>query len=73
MQTDMENPPPSSAEARDQTLVTELLVLHDGRILVHNLTPVFAEVLKELNPEDPHFAARAAAPVHAPSDHEFPG
>jgi hypothetical protein len=37
-------PPPSA--------FTELLVLGDGRILVHNLTPAMARILSELNPAD---------------------
>jgi len=30
---------------------TELLILADGKILVHNLTPAFADLLTQLNPE----------------------
>ena len=35
-----------------QPLMTELLILADGGILVHNLTPTMAAILQELNPED---------------------
>ncbi len=34
------------------SLTTELLVLPDGRILVHDLTPAFAILLNELKPSD---------------------
>ncbi|HZM01965.1 MAG TPA: hypothetical protein VFC44_02990 [Candidatus Saccharimonadales bacterium] len=33
-------------------LVTEFLLLPDGRILVQNLTPVMAAILLELNPDE---------------------
>ena len=36
---------------RPQESVSELLILPDGRILVHNLTQPFAELLHELNPD----------------------
>ncbi len=38
---------------------TDLLLLPDGRILVHNLTPTMAEVLKQLNPLDEQIQPRA--------------
>jgi hypothetical protein len=41
-----------------QMLTTELLILPDGRILVHNLTQPFAELLHELNPIDEQIASR---------------
>ena len=51
-------------------LVTELLILPDGRILVHNLTQSFAELLRELNPGDEQISSRVA---HYPSTtHELP-
>jgi hypothetical protein len=40
--------PKSSAE----NPVSEILILADGRILAHNITPVMANVLAELNPAD---------------------
>lgn len=40
-------------------LCSELLILPDGRILVHNLTPAFAGLLSELNPGDEEIGARA--------------
>jgi hypothetical protein len=38
---------PGDVEAE---LTSELLLMPDGRILVHNLTPAFADLLHELNP-----------------------
>jgi hypothetical protein len=38
--------------------VSELLILPDGRILVHNLTQTFAELLHELNSGDEQIASR---------------
>ena len=43
-----------------QRLTTELLILPDGRVLVHNLTPAFARLLHELNPNDAQIHPRAA-------------
>jgi hypothetical protein len=40
---------------------TELLILADGRVLVHNLTPAFAQILQNLNAEDELMNQRAAA------------
>lgn len=39
---------------------TELLILADGRILVHNLTPQFAQLLSSLNTNDKCMSLRAA-------------
>ena len=39
-----------ASPGKDQ--VSELLILPDGQILVHNLTPAFAGLLRELNPDD---------------------
>jgi hypothetical protein len=47
---------------RDSALTSELLVLPDGRILVHNLTPAFADLLNELNPADDAVKLRASKP-----------
>ena len=33
-------------------LTTELMIMPDGKVLAHNLTPVMAAVLSELNPAD---------------------
>ena len=41
---------------------SELLLLPDGRILVHNLTPAMAALLQQLDPEDRHMSERAILP-----------
>jgi len=53
------DPIESQAQA-PETLSSELLILPDGRILVHNLTPTMASVLRELNPDDDTIKTRAA-------------
>ena len=40
---------------------TEILILADGCILVHNLTPEAAAMLRELNPQDSVIAPRKDA------------
>ena len=40
--------------------LTELLLLPDGRILVHNLTPAMAALLKEFDLQDSDIALRAS-------------
>ena len=54
--------------ATEPLLTTELLVLPDGRVLVHNLTPVFADLLSELNPDDEQLQPRAGQIAH-PASH----
>ncbi|HEX4263248.1 MAG TPA: hypothetical protein VH597_02830 [Verrucomicrobiae bacterium] len=44
--------------ARREPLITELLLMPDGRILVHNLTSTFAELLNRLDPEDQQIISR---------------
>jgi hypothetical protein len=39
----------------------EILILPDGRILAHNITPAVAAVLAELNPADEPMRLRASA------------
>ena len=63
-------PEPTRTEA-----VTEVLLLPDGRVFAHNLTPTFTALLAELNPADPQFAPRVvtpAAPAAAPGDKQEP-
>jgi len=57
-------------------LATDLLILSDGTVLAHNLTPVMATVLHKLNPHDATIRARArcrrkqaasTGAAHAPS------
>jgi hypothetical protein len=54
---------PMPTDASEHCLTTELLLLPDGRVLVHNLTPAFADLLRELAPEDGRLAARAPRPA----------
>src|ERR1022692_291358 len=42
-------------------LTTELLILPDGQILVHNLTQPFAELLRELNPNCEQISSRVSS------------
>jgi hypothetical protein len=47
----------------------ELLILPDGRLLIHHLTPELAEVLSAVDPSDVRMRLRAkslspAAPLH---------
>lgn len=42
-------------------LVSELLVLPDGRILAQNITPTMAKLLSELDPKDEFMRERARA------------
>ena len=48
-------------------LTTDLLILPDGRILVHNMTRPFAELLSQLNPEDEQIEPRARERHQQPS------
>ena len=48
-----------AAESKGPGSTSELLILSDGRILVHNLTPAFAAVLALLNPADEQIRPRA--------------
>jgi hypothetical protein len=51
----------------------ELLVLPDGRILAHHLTPELAAVLAECNPSDEAMRKRAGqAPSRPLISHENP-
>jgi hypothetical protein len=50
----------SVSPGKDQ--VSELLILPDGRILVHNLTQPFAELLHELNPDAEQITSRIPHP-----------
>lgn len=48
-------------------LHSELLILPDGRILVHNLTQPMALVLHELNPGDDSINPRAETKLELPA------
>ena len=46
---------------------TDLLLLRDGRILAHNLTPTMAAVLRKLGPENrPRPRGRVRPPAKGP-------
>ncbi len=51
----------------DSELVSELLILPDGQVLVHNLTPAFAGLLKELNPDDEQIRRRSLPSAELPN------
>jgi len=64
-------PKPHSAECQS----TELLILPDGHILVHNLTTAFADLLHELNPACEQITDRTRPFTHHASrftSHELP-
>ena len=44
-----------------QGAAVDLLILSDGTILIHNLTPVMAAILNEINPKDQTIQGRAFA------------
>jgi len=54
MRTDIENGPnqPAGASQSAAESLCDLLILSDGTVLAHNLTPAMAAVLNEINPED---------------------
>jgi hypothetical protein len=52
-------------------LTTELLILPDGRVLVHNLTQPFAELLGDMNPDCEQITSRINP--HPSPKHEIPG
>jgi hypothetical protein len=45
--------------------MSELLIMPDGRIYVHNLTPALAAVLSQLDPGDVSFRQRVVTHVDA--------
>jgi hypothetical protein len=51
--------------------ISEILILPDGRIFVHNLSPVMAGVLAELDPADEAMNRRAGRKDVL--NHELPG
>ena len=48
-----------SGKSAAEKSVSEALILPDGRIFVHNLTPEMARVLAKLNPADEAMSRRA--------------
>ena len=56
MKTDI---PHADSKENSASLMTELLILEDGQILVHNLTPSFARLLMEMDPTNELMKQRA--------------
>jgi hypothetical protein len=52
-----------AAALEDQQSSGEILILPDGRILAHNITPALARLLSELDPTDAAMRARAEAGI----------
>jgi len=52
--------PPDSCAS---TPAVDILILSDGTILVHNLTPAMAAALNAVNPQDPTIAPRVLAGI----------
>jgi len=59
-----------NCEPSGRCLMSELLILPDGRLLVHNMTPVFARLLSRLNPESEEIMSRVTR--HPSPPHELP-
>jgi hypothetical protein len=59
-QTSKKLEPSHVAPYDDEKLMTELLILPDGRILVHSLTQPFAELLAGLNPDCVQISSRVS-------------
>ena len=53
------------AKTTEAALMCEVLLMPDGQIYVHNLTPEMAAVLNELNPDDPTIKNRVITHVDA--------
>jgi len=49
----------NAKRTRSSAATSELLVLPDGRVLAHNLTPALAALLAEFDPGDDSMQARA--------------
>lgn len=48
------------AVAQRRWVTSDFLILSDGTVLAHNLTPAMAAILKSVNPRDPNMRKRAA-------------
>ena len=59
-----EQPPAVAPSSGDTEAVTRLLLLPDGRVLAHNLTPGMAQILQQLAPGDSILEQRQAPPPH---------
>ena len=56
-----------AASVEEGRCSAEILILPDGRILAHNITPAVAAVLAELNPDDESMRLRAASLSASPA------
>jgi len=63
-------PAKAGCQSSGQDQVSELLIMPDGQILVHNLTPAFARLLHELNPTAEQISSRVTR--HSSPSHELP-
>lgn len=52
--------PPTAVPRAPSPVASEVLILPDGRVLGHQLTPEVTALLATLNPDDPQFRPRAA-------------
>jgi hypothetical protein len=59
-------------KASTPELMSELLVMPDGQIYAHNLTPEMAAVLSELNPNDQAIKNRVITHVDAETKKQLP-
>jgi len=48
------------ASERRRWVTSDFLILSDGTVLAHNLTPAMAAILKRVNPRDVNMRKRAA-------------
>lgn len=56
-----------AATVEDGQSSGELLILPDGRILAHNITPALARLLAEIDPDNTAIRDRASLPPPPPS------
>jgi len=64
-----------AGDRRDGALTSDILLLPDGRILVHHLTRPMAALLRRLDPEDKQISQRirrSRIKHHASRSHELP-
>ncbi len=55
-----------------RALVSEILILPDGRVLGHSLTRMFSQLLSELNPDDPQIRPRTPEALASESTAQEP-
>ena len=61
------------SEGEKPELQSEVLIMPDGKIYAHNLTPEMARVLSELNPADKSIQQRVITHVDAQTKKLLPG